>query len=98
MAVREYMEQLWPDILETFASSFGLGCTSQLGELEAIPVLVEARVAWGAFRRIRRLVNTKGKKKMLRRARKFQLYVSHLRRVKMIPSSWKHIFAEANSL
>ncbi|HEX9239522.1 MAG TPA: hypothetical protein VF910_02565, partial [Candidatus Bathyarchaeia archaeon] len=65
-------------------------------ELEALPVLVEARVAWGAFRRIRRLVNTEGKKKMLRRARKFQLYVSHLRRVRMIRSSWKHIFAEVN--
>ena len=65
-------------------------------ELEALPVLVEARVAWGAFRRIRRLVNTEGKKKMLRRARKFQLYVSQLRKVRMIRSSWKHIFAEVN--
>ena len=65
-------------------------------ELEALPVLVAARVAWGAFRRIRRLVNTEGKKKMLRRARKFQLYVSQLRKVRMIRSSWKHIFAEVN--
>jgi len=64
-------------------------------EQEAIPVLVEARVAWRAFRRIHRIVNSKDKKKMLRRARKFQLYVSHLRRVRMIRSSWKHIFAEA---
>ena len=64
-------------------------------EQEAIPVLVEARVAWRAFRRIHRIVNSKDKKKMLRRARKFQLYISHLRRVRMIRSSWKHIFAEA---
>ena len=66
-------------------------------EQEALPILVEARVAWRALRRIRRIVNTKDNKKMLRRARKFQLYVSHLRRVRMIRSSWKHIFAEANS-
>jgi len=65
-------------------------------ELEALPVLVEARVAWGVFRRIRRLVNTEGKKTMLRRARKFQLYVGHLRKVRMIRSSWKHIFADVN--
>ena len=66
-------------------------------EQEAIPVLVDARVAWRAFRRIRRIINTKDKKKMLRRARKFQLYVSHLRRVRMIRSSWKQIFAEESS-
>src|SRR5205809_5637394 len=64
-------------------------------EQEAIPVLVEARLAWRAFRRIHRIVNSKDKRKMLRRARQFQLYVSHLRRVRMIRSSWKHIFAEA---
>ncbi len=66
-------------------------------ELEALPVLVEARVAWGAFRRIRRLGNTEGKKKMLRRARKFRIYVGHLRRVRMLRSNWKDIFAGANS-
>src|SRR5438552_5790862 len=66
-------------------------------EQEAIPVLVDARVAWRAFRRIRRIINTKDKKKMLRRARKFQLYVSHLRKVRMIRSSWKQIFAEESS-
>ena len=66
-------------------------------EQEALPVLVEARVAWRAFRRVRRIVTSTDKKKMMRRARKFQLYVSHLRRVRMIRSSWKHIFAEANS-
>ena len=66
-------------------------------EQEALPVLVEARVAWRALRRIRRIVNAKDKKKMLRRARKFQLYVSHLRRVRMIRSSWKQIFAEESS-
>src|SRR5213594_17195 len=66
-------------------------------EQEALPVLVEARVAWRAFRRIRRIVTTTDKKKMLRRARKFQLYVSHLRRVRMIGSSWKQIFAEESS-
>jgi len=66
-------------------------------EQEALPVLVEARVAWRAFRRIRRIVTTTDKKKMMRRARKFQLYVGHLRRVREIRSSWKHIFAEANS-
>ncbi len=61
-------------------------------EQEALPVLVEARVAWRALRRIRRIVNTTDRKKMLRRARKFQLYVSHLRRVRMIRSSWKQMF------
>ncbi len=66
-------------------------------EQEALPVLVEARVAWRALRRIRRIVNSKDKKKMLRRARKFQLYVSHLRRVRMIRSRWRDTFSEANS-
>ena len=65
-------------------------------EQEALPILVEARVAWRAFRRIRRIVNTADKKKMLRRARKFQLYVSHLRKVRTIRPIWKHIFAEVN--
>ena len=66
-------------------------------EQEVLPVLVEARVAWRAFRRIRRLVNTEDRKEMLRRARKFQIYVNHLRKVRMIRSSWKRIFAEASS-
>ncbi len=66
-------------------------------EQEALPILVEARVAWRAFRRIRRIVNTEDKKKMLRRARKFRLYVTHLRKVRMIRSSWKRVFAETNS-
>src|SRR5947199_3177824 len=63
----------------------------------APPILLEATIAGRAPRRILTIVNTKDNKKMLRRARKFQLYVSHLRRVRMIRSNWKHIFAEANS-
>jgi homoserine kinase type II len=65
-------------------------------EREALPALVEARVAWRAFRRIRRIVRPDDKEKTLRRARKFRVDVGHLRRVRMIRSSWKHMFPGAN--
>ena len=84
-------------LARSFISSYERIQPLSADEQAALPVLVEARVAWRAFRRIRRIVTTTDKKKMVRRARKFQLYVSHLRRVREIRSSWKHIFAEANS-
>src|SRR5439155_1436428 len=85
-------------LARSFISSYERIQPLSADEQAALPVLVEARVAWRAFRRIRRIVTTTDKKKMVRRARKFQLYVSHLRRVREIRSSWKHIFAEANRL
>ena len=85
-----------PSLARSFINSYQRVQPLSADEREALPVLVEARVAWRAFRRIRRIVNTEDKKKMLRRARKFQTYVGHLRRVRMIRSNWKHVFAGAN--
>jgi Ser/Thr protein kinase RdoA (MazF antagonist) len=64
-------------------------------EMEALPTLIEARVAWRVFRKVRRIVKAQDKKKRLRGARRFRMYVAHLRRVRMIQSSWKSIFAGA---
>ena len=49
--MREYIEQLRPDILETLASSFGLGSTSQLGKSAggARYVMYRLRASIGEF-------------------------------------------------
>src|SRR5256886_6305690 len=84
-------------LARSFISSYERIQPLSADEQAALPVLVEARVAWWGFSRNPRIGTTPDKKKMNRTGRKVQRYRNHLPTVREIRSSWKHIFAEANS-
>ena len=83
------------NLARNFVTGYGRVGSLSEDEVEALPALVEARVAWRVFRRVRRIVKARDNTKRLRGARRLRMYVAHLRRVRMIQSSWKRVFEGA---